>query len=195
MSLKPKKIIVALVLLTVLTGVGFTIKYFDLSKKELPIYGKVAPFRLINLNENAVSLDDLLRKVWVVDFIFTSCPGPCPLMTSKMRQLQKVYASNNKIKFVSISIDPENDTPVVLQEYAKKFSADTKQWFFLTGKRAVIESLAQDSFKLAAGGANPNLHTTKFVLVDQNGQIRGYYDSQDNEFFNEIRFDIDTILN
>ena len=163
-------------------------------KKPLSFFGKIEQFQLIDHENNKFSLSDLEGSIWVVDFIFTSCPGPCPLMTSKMRKLQNHYSKEPDVKFLSISIDPENDTPEVLQDYAKKFSADLSQWTFLTGQREAIVSLAQNSFKLAAGGEDPNLHTTKFVLVDQSSQIRGYYDSQSEGFFEKIDIDINTLL-
>lgn len=162
---------------------------------ELPIYWKLSDFELTNSDDAKVNLDSLAGHVWVANFIFTSCPGPCPLMSSKMRRLQARYSQQPGIKFVSITIDPETDTPEVLKKYAAKYSADTSQWLFLTGNRDEIVSLAQNGFKVGAGDANdPNLHTTKFILVDRDGNVRGFYDNDNVDFVPEIEAAIDTLL-
>lgn len=116
----------------------------------------------------------LAGKVWVADFIYTNCPGPCPLMTSKMHKLEQQVKNDSDVRLVSISVDPQHDTPQVLDQYAHHFDGPTKQWMFLTGSPATVHLLAYDTFHVGDVIGKMD-HSTKFVLVDQRGQIRGYY--------------------
>jgi len=128
-------------------------------------------------------ISSLDGRIWVVDFIFTRCGGQCPLMTNNMTQLQKWLQENEmgNVKLVSITVDPEHDTPEVLTRYAKNFKAIPGKWHFLTGDRKTIYDFILNDFKLETeenqGKALAELfvHSDKFVLVDSNRQIRGYY--------------------
>jgi len=112
--------------------------------------------------------------VWVADFIFTNCEGPCPRMSGYMRALQKATTDLPDLKMVSFTVDPKRDSPPVLSKYGENYSADPGRWFFLTGDPKILDSLDRDSFKLGTLGAQMD-HSTRFVLVDAQGQIRGYY--------------------
>lgn len=118
-------------------------------------------------------------KVWVVDFFYTSCPGPCPAMSSRLSDLHRQLASEPGVGFLSISTDPQKDQPEVLQKYARKFGADAR-WLFLTGAKEHIFSVANEGFKLALTenkeGDEPVTHSTRLVLVDQEGWVRGFYE-------------------
>jgi len=132
-----------------------------------------------------VALDSMKGSVTVYDFIFTNCAGSCPLMTAQMRQLTKKIDKNAPVRFVSISVDPQRDTPAVLAEYAKRVRNDSR-WVFLTGTRDQIIHLSVDGFKLAAGGttqtlAEPLLHSSKFAIADKDGYIREYYGGTDGD--------------
>lgn len=128
-------------------------------------------------------------KVWVVDFMFTNCPGPCPRMTSQMRQVQKGTADLPDVRFVSISIDPKRDTPEALAAYAAKFKADTSRWTFLTGPQPQVHQLSRYVFLLS--DINDSLqHSTRFVLVDRKGQIRGWYETSEAESIPKLIKDI-----
>lgn len=146
----------------------------------LPILAELPEFTLIERSGHPLSLKDLRGKVWVADFIFTYCGGPCPIMTHRMRQLQDILLRDRmeKVMCVSISVDPQRDTPAVLRDYAAKHSASPTRWQFLTGDEKAIRSLALDGFKLAVeegtSGEGP-LHSSRFVLIDRAGRIRGYY--------------------
>jgi protein SCO1/2 len=121
----------------------------------------------------------LTGKVWVADFIYTNCPGPCPMMTARMHRLQETLHSQPDVRLVSVSVDPANDTPTVLNAFANKFHGPADDWYFLTGTPATIHLLAHDVFKV--GDIIQNMdHSTKFVLVDKHGNLRGYY-SSDND--------------
>jgi len=149
----------------------------------LPVISEIPNFKLTNQHGQATTLDDLTGDVWVADFIFTECGGPCPLMTDRMRELNEEFVKRNipRVRTVSFSVDPTNDTPQVLTEYAKFKRADAyDDWLFLTGEGAVIYELCQEAFKLAVREGNEDHsveHSPRFVLVDQKGRVRGYYEA------------------
>ena len=163
-------------------------------------YGSVPDFSLRERNGMTVGLAQLRGKIWIADFIYTSCLDTCPLETATMAKLQEEYFHKADIQFVSFSVDPERDTPQALTAYAEKYRADPKRWFFLTGQRDRIVRLIQDGFHLAVA-AIPNdadssgtiPHSSRFVLIDKQGQIRGYYDSSDLEALARLKNDIDAL--
>jgi protein SCO1/2 len=125
-------------------------------------------------------LKQLAGKIWIADFIFTTCRGPCPIISTRMSELQKPLEKTD-VRLVSFSVDPETDTPPVLRAYADKLRKEPFRWDFLTGSKDAIASISRDGFKLAiAEGEEPGsgpVHSTRFVLVDRRGTIRGYYDA------------------
>ena len=127
---------------------------------------------------------DYRGTVWIADFIFTRCGGSCPILSSRMLALSKKTSDVPAIRYVSFGVDPEYDTPEVLATYARELGADPARWTFLHGERPVIRALIKDGFKLAiedgpADSVEPILHSTRFVLVDGEGTIRGYYDGME----------------
>jgi cytochrome oxidase Cu insertion factor (SCO1/SenC/PrrC family) len=118
------------------------------SPADLPVYGSIPDFALINQLGRPVRRVDLSGKVWIASFIFTTCPDECPLMTAEMSRLQSDLANVSDLLFVSISVSPEHDTPAVLSEYASQFQADPNRWFFLTGDKRAIYHLAREGFRL-----------------------------------------------
>ncbi len=161
----------------------------------LPVFGKVPDFSLIQSNGKKMTKADLEGKIWIADFIFTRCAGVCPLMSSKMRQLAKELETETDIRFVSFSVDPAYDTPEILAKYAARFEAPEGRWFFLTGDQEQIFRLSNQHFHLGASEVPPEereamdqtvRHSAKFVLVDGQGQIRGYYDSEEQNFGQKI---------
>jgi protein SCO1/2 len=151
-----------------------------LSNRPLPSYGRVPKFNLTNQDAQPFGSQALAGKIWIADFIFTTCPGPCPIISTRMSELQKPLAKSD-IRLVSFTVDPEKDTPEVLRAYADKLRKEPLRWDFLTGPLDAITSLSRDGFKLAiAAGEEPGsgpVHSTRFVLVDRAGTIRGYYDA------------------
>ena len=142
-----------------------------------------AKLPISNLTERSgqeIQLAHLRGKVWVADFIFTYCAGPCPQMTQQMATLQRDWAKENGVRMVSISVDPQRDTPTRLQEYATEHGALPERWLFLTGEMSGIQKLAVGGFKLGSV-EDPILHSTKFALVDRVGNIRGYYEGTSDE--------------
>ena len=149
-----------------------------------PVIQAVPDFTLINRDGGSVSLADLAGAPWIADFIFTRCAGPCPLMSRNFEDLGERLPEG--VRRVSFSVDPEYDTPEVLAAYAARFNAGP-DWLFLTGERDEVRNLAVEGFLLgvypaeegAEGQTNdhgPFLHSTRSVLVDAQGQIRGYFD-------------------
>ncbi len=168
--------------------------------RTLPALGIVSDFTLTKQDKTPLSLKDLKGKIWVSDMIFTNCEGTCPMLTAAMASLQQsLVKKNTGVQIVSISVDPNNDTPEVLTEYAKKFGADTRTWSFLTGPVAAIYSLAKNGFKMTVDSANadtkePIMHSERFVLIDKSGVIRGYYDGTANDTNQKLLTDIGDLM-
>jgi protein SCO1 len=190
-----------LVLLLSLTGICAASAWKLLRQEliptgELPIYGTVPEFSLIERSGRRVQLDDLKGTVWVADFIFAGCHDFCPEMTIRMNALQASLTPDNHVCLVSFSVDPEHDTPQVLSDYAKKNNAG-QRWLFLTGNQTQIYQLASRGFFLPVEPEREQqqiLHSQKFVLIDQQGQIRGYYDSEMPQAHDQILVAIQSLL-
>jgi protein SCO1/2 len=136
--------------------------------------------------------------VWVADFFYTTCPGPCPMLTSRLSELHRATKLMTGVAFVSISADPEKDTPEVLGKYAEKFAAD-ERWLFLTGAKDAVYGLANQGFKLGlsedpANEREPVTHSTKLVLVDRNASVRGFYEGLTPEGVRRLLSDIEVLL-
>lgn len=158
------------------------------SAPPLPAYGEVPDFQLTDQNGNPFHGRSLTGKIWVADFMFTSCMGPCPRMTSRLHQVQDSVANLKDFNLVSFTIDPAKDTPAVLKEYAKEHAA-AAHWYFLTGPQPTLHNLCRNVFKL--GDVDGSLtHSTRFMLIDRHSQIRGYYDSFDPDSMQQLESDI-----
>ncbi len=154
----------------------------------------VPNFSLLDQDGKSVTLESLRGKPWVADFIFTHCAGPCPTMTTKMAVLVKSMPSSD-VQWVSISVDPERDTPEVLKKYATQFGADESRWKFLTGDVKEIHDLSR-SMLLAVAPAtdgSPIIHSNQFVLVDADGKIRRYYSYDDAQELAELQADAEQL--
>ncbi|HEX9751407.1 MAG TPA: SCO family protein [candidate division Zixibacteria bacterium] len=155
-------------------------------------YGPLVDFTLTTQHGTPLSRDDLRGNIWLADFIFTYCAGPCPLMTARMAELQKALADIDALRLVSFSVDPDRDTPEVLKEYGDRYGADHDRWTFLTGDIVTIMHVAIEGFAIG-DREDPILHSTLFALVDQRGHIRGYYHSDEPELIDKIRHDLDIL--
>lgn len=142
----------------------------------------VAPFELVREDGSAFGRDDLLKKPSVVCFFFASCPGPCRELIAQVKRLQDEFGPRG-IQFVSVTVDPENDTPAILTQYAKNAGADAGQWVFLTGTREAVERLAVGSFHVSAGDSGPEghqiTHSDRLMLVGRDGKVHGTYPSRE----------------
>jgi cytochrome oxidase Cu insertion factor (SCO1/SenC/PrrC family) len=167
----------------------------------LKLYGAVPDFSLTERSGQEIGLAKLRGKIWIADFIYTTCTDTCPLQTAAMAKLQEEFADKPDVQLVSFTVDPERDTPKVLSLYAEMHQADAKRWYFITGQRDRVIRLIQEGFHLSvatlpngidANGMIP--HSPRFVLVDKKARIRGYYDSRELEPFLRLKNDIETLL-
>ena len=164
-------------------------------------YGSVPDFKLTERSGKEVAMADLRGKIWIADFIYTTCTDTCPLQTAAMAELQKEFATQSNVQFVSVSVDPDRDTPKVLSAYADKHEADRRRWYFLTGQRDQVIKLVRDGFHLSVAALPDSAeqsgmisHSPRFVLIDRQAQIRGYYDSRAIDGLARLRNDIKTLL-
>lgn len=207
-SLKPIQFVVWGFLLLVIGAIvgAFVWKQIqagEVSGKPLLVYGKVNDFSLTNQNDQTISLESLRGKIWIADVIFTRCPLQCIRMTKRMRQLQEALPKDEPVQLVSMTADPEFDTPEVLKNYAQQYGAEQGNWWFLTGPKPEINRLAVESLKLVIYEKKPGerevptdlfLHSTRFVLVDQQGQVRGWFDGEKDETKGELLRAVKTLL-
>ena len=213
----------------------------------LKVFGTVPLFSLIERSGTPVTRDDLMGNVWIVNFFYTHCPDTCPLQTANIAQFQRDLKDVKDLYFVSITVDPDRDTPPVLREYADRYGADPARWLFLTGEKEAIYRLAREGFHLGAGFPNDQgqgpakgrahpvagtvtsyltgwhsaqgririlklvgsqlvparawahaedfgqgtlPHSSRFVLVDIQARIRGYYPGTDEEALQRLRRDV-----
>jgi cytochrome oxidase Cu insertion factor (SCO1/SenC/PrrC family) len=166
-------------------------------KPNLESFFLVPPFSLTNQDGKPFTNASVTGKVWVANYVFTRCAGPCPTMTAEMASLAHDI-NQPDVRFVSFSVDPEYDTPAVLKDYASRFGADHSRWSFVTGEKSQIFRLAERGMKITAAPAGENnviIHSEKFVLVDREGWIRGYYDLKDAAAMKKLRDDIRALAN
>lgn len=160
-------------------------------------FGTVPQFQLTNQDGQPFGSAQLNGKIWIAGFIFTTCPGPCPMISSRMGDLQRPL-ENSDVQLVSFTVDPETDTPEVLREYAKRVHAEPGRWHFLTGEQQAMYNLTQQGFKLAvadrAAEEGGPIHATRVVLVDRSGTIRNYYDILEPDAVTKLLADTSKLL-
>ena len=154
-----------------------------------PDYGAVPRFQLTAQDGQPFDSSILQGKIWVADFFFTSCPGPCPRMTSQMHQIQEAAWKMPDVRLVSFTVDPARDTPPQLTLYAATHHASPEHWYFLTGPQQTLDHLGFDVFKLTHVDGTLQ-HSTRFVLVDKRSHIRGYYDTSEPNSIPKLVADI-----
>lgn len=214
-----KKILILLILLAVPGTVYYLLKEKGINRyRPLPIYGEkqvaktfkikrrkqvpdtiyhvIRDFKFLNQNSDTVSFPADSNQITVVNFFYSKCPVFCLNMNKEMARVAKIYNNNRLMRFISISVDPENDTPAVLYEYSKPFVAENKKWEFVTGDKDLIFSIAKNDFLVDAIqdtiNKNEIIHTPMIILLDPQKRIRGYYDSsrgpdQVNVLIDEIK--------
>src|SRR5256884_8883979 len=165
-----------------------------LRQRTVSSYGTVPEFVLLNQDEKNFGSAQLRGKIWIADFIYTTCPGPCPMISSRMSELQEPLKKTD-VHLVSFSVDPAKDTPQVLRGYAEKLQAEPGRWDFLTGPQSTIYNLSRNGFKLAVGDEKGvPIHSTRMILVDRHGEIRGYYVAIQADGFTELSADTTHVL-
>ena len=163
------------------------------------VYHTIAQFSFVNQVGDTISKADVAGKVYVADFFFTTCPTICPVMKKEMLRVHEKFKGNPDFKILSHSIDPTHDTQEVLKDYAEKLGiTDASSWNFLTGDQEKIFEMGQTSYLTTAmadqmepGGF---LHSGAFLLIDQQGRIRGVYDGTKSDQVDRLINDIPKIL-
>lgn len=176
--------------------------FYLTAKGDLPRIQTVEAFEFTERSGRKISNKDLNGKIWVANFIFTECPGICQNMTMQFAQLQQILRKTEDVRLVSFSIDPQTDTPEVLTKYADTFQASPRMWYFLTGDLEIVHRLASKSFLLPVEDNPPEaiptdgkyLHSSRLVLVDGHGMIRGYYDGSEPEAMQKLVLDIGFLM-
>ena len=170
------------------------------SSPELPHLGPLPQFALTAQDNRDFNSTELTGKVWVADLIFTACSGPCLRMTSQMSRVQEALAAEPDFRLISITVDPARDSPERLTWYAGQAQADPARWTFLTGDMDKIETLAESGLRLAVESEATEdqgmaiLHSDRFVLLDRQGEIRGYYDGLDAAAVDRLIRDVRVLL-
>ena len=165
---------------------------------ELQVYKELPVFQLENRDGRPIGSAELAGKPFIADFMFTSCPGVCPILSKRMGELAREL-DLAKVNLVSFTVDPDTDHPPVLEAYAAKLQAPP-QWYFLTGAKASLYALIREGFQLVVDDSNqqqasdPILHSNKFVLVDASGRIRGYYNAFEPTELELLRRDLGRLL-
>ena len=183
----------ALGLTILIIAAAFVHKRLGREPVALHVIGAVGEFSLTNQHGKAVSAADFRGHVWIANIIFTRCAGPCPAMTKAMKQIQD--ATDKRVRLVTLTTDPDNDTPEILKRYGEKFGADFSRWSFLTGSKEQIARLAVQGLKLtaqekaAAERENPAdlfIHSAAFVLVDQSNNLRAAFQLEDPDLNSKL---------
>jgi protein SCO1/2 len=191
-----KLIIIGLSLgiILLLAGASYVIQNAERAQQQIPILYPLPNFDLVDQNGNSFDPQELQGRLSVVDFIFTSCRGPCPVLSANMAVLYRRFKGNTKVQFVSISVDPQRDTLPALLAYAERLGVTDNRWRFLRGDLPAVKILIEEGFKLSADNL-PQGHSTKFVLVDQNGYIRKYYDGTHEASLAALQNDLARLVN
>lgn len=155
----------------------------------VPVYWTLPAFQLTSQTGEIFDSRSLEGNIWVADFIFTTCTGPCPRMSAQMRGVENATASYPDVKLVSFTVDPRHDTPAVLAQYARRYHATPGRWFFLTGEQPALNAICRAGFKL--GDVDGSLiHSTRFVLLDRQSRVRGFYSTTDDAALPHLLRDI-----
>ena len=185
----PRTLWIGFSLLTGLLGLAWLLSLAESRRAHhpsLPVLNQIADFTLTNQNDQAVTLADLTNHVWVADIIFTRCAGPCPRMTRQMESLQDASPAASRAKLVTLTTDPDYDTPPVMKNSGDSFKADFNRWTFLTGTKPELAALAAGRLKLGSTPVPPSdqkdaadlfIHTTIFVVVDKHAHLRAVFET------------------
>jgi protein SCO1 len=163
------------------------VEYRQARQKALPVIDQIAGFTLTNQDNRVTTLADLTNHVWVADIIFTRCAASCPIMSTQMKSLQDALPPNSRVKLVTLTTDPDYDTPAVLKRYGQRYGADFQRWTFLTGTKKELGGLATGGLKLGSTPVSPKdrkspvdlfVHSTIFVVVDKQARLRGIFQTE-----------------
>jgi protein SCO1/2 len=188
-----KNIIYGLICISLLgLGASWVIKKAN-SSYTISVIKDVPPFLFKTQDGKLFSEKEFRNKITVLDFMFTSCPGPCPIMTNNMIHLYQDYEKVDEVQFVSITVDPNIDSEEILKQYANAHGVNDSRWQFLTSDLEAIKDLKKNGFMLYADEL-PRGHAVKFVLIDRDGRIRKYYDGTDKASMGVLRKDLNHLV-
>jgi protein SCO1/2 len=172
--------------------------FHQVKGKDIPdtIYHSLQNFNLTDQNGNAVSFKTFEKKIFIVNFFYTGCPSVCWQVNKNVSMLVSNYAKNKMVRFVSITVDPEHDTPLVLKTYAEGFKPASAKWLFLTGDTTTIYNLARNGFLVNAlkAGKDNFIYSDKLILIDQDKRIRGYYTGAATDEVNKLNDEIKVLI-
>jgi protein SCO1/2 len=184
----------------------------------LGVYGEVPGFRLTERSGRMITREDLLGTVWIANFIYTQCTETCPVQTAELARFQAEFKGEPDLRLVSITVDPERDTPAALSAYAERYGADSVRWLFLTGDKRAIYRLAAVGFRLGVldpdepgtssllrvlspraawathGSKGLIMHSARLVLIDRQARIRAYHLPNDDPSLARLRRNLRTVL-
>ena len=177
------------IIIYIIVGVIIATLWWITKSKPLPVFGSIPQFEMTNSKGEPFGTDNLTGNIWVADFIFTTCGGPCPIMSTEMADIHRTFLDKSDIHTVTYTVNPDYDTPEVLAAYAERFKADRSQWHFLTAPYEDIQDIITNGFKM--GDIEEIVfHSTKFALIDRNMNIRGYYTGTESEEVKKLKRDI-----
>lgn len=187
--------------------------------EKLDVYGRVPDFSLTERSGRQIGLANLLGKVWIANFIYTQCTETCPIQTAQLARLQAEFAGEEDLRLVSITVDPQRDTPGALSRYAERYGAHPGRWLFLTGDKRAIYRLAKEGFSLGVvdpddqaqtsrhlpllgptpalathGSKGLIIHSARLVLVDRQARIRAYHLPNDEQSLQRLRHNVTVLL-
>lgn len=195
----------ALILTAIAIAAAFVIERIQNSgpTPQLLSISQIPDFTLTNQNGQVITRSNLLGHVWIGDIIFTRCAGPCPRMTQAMRQLESALPKGKPVKLITLTTDPDYDTPTILKQYAARAGADPSRWWFLTGTKSEIRKVAVEGMKLVAqqkpeaereSSVDLFIHSTILVLVDKQGIVQAAFDTQDEGWKSSLRKGVSILL-
>ena len=163
---------------------------------------RIGSFEFENQDGDIISNKEVQGKIYVAEYFFATCKSICPIMNRQMQRIQSAYEKDNRLKLLSFTVDPDNDTPEQLKKYAINHHYIKGKWHFLTGKKEDLYRLARKSYFVLKPSEAQNLgdagsdfiHTNNFVLIDQKQRIRGYYDGTNPKEVNQLIHDIGLVL-
>ena len=184
-----------------LTFYYFVFRGTDNWKVKMPILNYVQPFSFTNQDGVAVTDKNLLNKITVVEYFFTTCKGICPKLNTNMKQVYEIYKNEPDFQILSHTCNPDTDSVSVLKHYSDSLQVNTKKWIFLTGRKDSLYQMARGSYLLDDPKNNVEkiedqfIHTQFFALVDRQGKVRGkIYDGLKMLEVEQLKQDISKLL-
>ncbi len=182
---------------------GLVIAWGLLRDPPLPVLGSIPAFQLVDQSGRTVAETDLRNHIAVFNIIFTRCGGPCPRITAQMKEILEAISPHLPVRYISLTSDPDYDTPEKLRDYGARYQADFRRWWFVTGGKSELYDFAIKGLRFtvidnqeAASRSMEDLfiHSLKFVVVDRQGRIRAYLDGGEPDTVKKVRAAVRRLL-